>query len=311
MSTTRDAQGLMTAGLTSILVYGTPLWLALTALAPAPAPVMVRPSLSPGFEVGLSEETLTALQAQLADIESGEASESPEETVSSEAMAPAPEAEDAPEEPRANPRAKTRRDAMSPKKARTPKPKTSPEPVAAPSTPERTVVDASKEPTPSSRVVVTPRTDRKAAAPASPAEATQALIHSVRSGQSSASKKKDCKVFYPEVNKVDDTHFVVNRSIVEYYTSSLERFNTLGWSRAWRGKDGQKGWEIRGFGCRSPLWKGGLRSGDAVQSINGKKTNNIVQLFFLYPKMKRFNDFEVKLVRKGKPLTLHYSMVDS
>jgi hypothetical protein len=120
--------------------------------------------------------------------------------------------------------------------------------------------------------------------------------------------EQKCGEPHPEIEKVKDHHFVIQRSLIDFYTQSIERLNTLGWSKKYEGED-QKGWYISGFGCKSPLWKGGLRNRDVVQSLNGRKTNNVVQIIAIWATMKKKGAFEIKVWRKGKEVTLHYTVV--
>ena len=46
-----------------------------------------------------------------------------------------------------------------------------------------------------------------------------------------------------------------------------------------------------------------------VLTVNGKKTNNMMQIFLLYSKVKAQKTFEVEILRKGRPVTLRYEIV--
>jgi hypothetical protein len=122
-------------------------------------------------------------------------------------------------------------------------------------------------------------------------------------------KKGPCTdVENPGINPIDGNHFTVPRTLVEYYTGSMARFNSLGWSKPYRGDD-DKGWVIGGFGCRSPLHLGGLRRNDVIQRVNGKKTNTMVQVLGVYLGQRKKADFTLEILRNGKALTLHYTLV--
>jgi hypothetical protein len=120
--------------------------------------------------------------------------------------------------------------------------------------------------------------------------------------------KQRCGEAFPGVTKVADDSFHIDREVVDYYTASIARLNTLGYSR--RYEEGEvKGWMVGGFGCKSPLWHGGLRARDVVQVVNGKKTNNVLQIFGLWAGQRNKDQFEVTVLRKGKLVTLHYTIV--
>jgi hypothetical protein len=118
-----------------------------------------------------------------------------------------------------------------------------------------------------------------------------------------------CDDPHPQVEKVEEGLWIVQRELIDYYTSSIAVFNTLGWSRKYEDETGEKGWEIGGFGCKSPLWKAGLRSRDVVQLVNGKKTNNVLQIIGIWLGSKKKGDYEVQVLRKGQVLKLKYKVV--
>lgn len=118
-------------------------------------------------------------------------------------------------------------------------------------------------------------------------------------------KRGGCGEPHPDVRQIGDGTYVVRRTLVDHYTSSVENFNSLGYSRKYD-EERVKGWQVGGFGCLSPLWKGGLRSQDVIRSINGKKTYNVVQLFGIWLGQRNRDEFVVELLRKGQPLTLRY-----
>lgn len=118
--------------------------------------------------------------------------------------------------------------------------------------------------------------------------------------------RRKCSDPHEDVHPQPDGSVLIDRDLIEYYTASIDRFNTLGYSRKHKGDDGSKGWLIGGFGCHSPLFKAGLRSRDIVQTVNGKKTNNVVQILFLWAGMKGKEDFEVVVLRRGEEKTLRF-----
>jgi hypothetical protein len=123
-----------------------------------------------------------------------------------------------------------------------------------------------------------------------------------------AGRKGRCGDPVPEIRKLDDGHWEVDRSIVEHYTANLKRFNSLGWSRRYD-RDGVQGWQVGGFGCASPLWKAGVRSSDVIRSVNEKKTYNVMQILGIWLGQRGREEFVIEVLRRGEPVTLRYTLV--
>lgn len=114
-----------------------------------------------------------------------------------------------------------------------------------------------------------------------------------------------CGPDHPDIKREAPGVWDIERSLVSYHTRSIRHLNELGYSKQYH-EDGQKGWLVGGFGCKGALWKGGLRPRDVVQSVNGHKTNNVLQILVLWGKLKKQKEFEVEVLRRGKPMTLRY-----
>jgi hypothetical protein len=163
-------------------------------------------------------------------------------------------------------------------------------------------------PAPSAEPAATEPTPAPPAEPAPPPQPKDdEAVAEARARKKGRSGK--CGEPHPDIVEVEPGHWEIQRSLVEYYGSSVERFNSLGYSRRYEGEDGTKGWQVGGFGCQSPLWKAGLRSKDVLQAINGRKTNNVVQLFGIWLGQRNKDDFVLEILRKDRPLTLHYTLV--
>lgn len=121
-------------------------------------------------------------------------------------------------------------------------------------------------------------------------------------------RSKKCDPSHPEVAPIANAHWSVTRKTVDYYTSSIKRFNSLGWSGPYD-SDETHGWKIGGFSCNSPLYHAGLRRGDVILTVNDKPTRTWLQVFGLYRKLRRHNQFRVVLLRKGEQKVLEYTLV--
>lgn len=130
-----------------------------------------------------------------------------------------------------------------------------------------------------------------------------------RAGVRQRRGRNRCKDSHPDVTADSEDRWTVNRNLVDWYTKSFKRFNSLGWSGPYENDD-YKGWKIGGFGCNSPLHFAGLRRGDIVLTVNDKPTRNWLQIFGMYNKLRRKDRFEVVVIRRGKRKVLNYTLVD-
>jgi hypothetical protein len=126
----------------------------------------------------------------------------------------------------------------------------------------------------------------------------------------SRARGSSCHKKYKGVEEDGGDHWTVDREIVDYYTASIARFNSLGWSGP-HSADDLKGWKIGGFDCNSPLHFAGLRRGDIVLRVNGKPTRTWLQVFGAYTKLRKKAEIEVQLVRRGEHHTLRYTLVEA
>lgn len=123
-------------------------------------------------------------------------------------------------------------------------------------------------------------------------------------------RKRGCDQRPDGVEQLDAHTWKVDRALIQRHTASLKQLNSLGWSKPWRDKDsGEKGWQIGGFGCGSPLLASGLRPRDVIQSVNGRKTNTIPQILGIWTSWKRQDSFEVRVRRGDQAIVLHYVVV--
>lgn len=130
------------------------------------------------------------------------------------------------------------------------------------------------------------------------------------SGHAGARKgrKSRCSKDHPQIQARAERSYVVDRELVEHYTSSFERLKSLGWSGPYNEGD-LRGWQISSFGCNSVLYHAGLRRGDVIQSVNGRATKNVLQVFMSWKKLRKYDTFDVVLVRKGKRMTYRYKLI--
>ena len=108
------------------------------------------------------------------------------------------------------------------------------------------------------------------------------------------------------VKKIDDFNYEVEREIVEQFLVNPAK---LGARAAPLQKDG-KIIGVRLFGVRrgSPLAAIGVKSGDAIQAINGYELTSIDKMLEAYEKLKSTDNFTVSMMRRGKPVEMRYQI---
>mgnify|MGYP001278799156 CR=1 FL=1 len=127
-------------------------------------------------------------------------------------------------------------------------------------------------------------------------------------GELRKQSRNKCPKTFEGIARRKDGVYEVDRSLVDYHTASIKHFNELGWSKD-NDEGDKQGWYVSGFGCRDALWHAGFRRRDVVLRVNGKKTNNMLQILMLYSKVKAQKHFTVEVRRKDKDLTFRYEIV--
>jgi type II secretory pathway component PulC len=94
---------------------------------------------------------------------------------------------------------------------------------------------------------------------------------------------------------------------VDSYAKHPKRLNELGWVSRHSTDDGKvDGFRLGGVRCGNDLHEAGLRSGDVVHSVNGKKVSSIPQALLAYGALRRASELRVEITRKGTRRTLVY-----
>jgi general secretion pathway protein C len=110
------------------------------------------------------------------------------------------------------------------------------------------------------------------------------------------------------IKKIDDTNYVIDKSLVEKVL-----LNPMAVAKGARvvpsmknGKpDGFKLYAIRPSSAFARL---GLANGDTLQSINGFELTSADKALEVYTKLREATSLEVEVTRRGKPVTLKYSI---
>ncbi len=113
----------------------------------------------------------------------------------------------------------------------------------------------------------------------------------------------------PAINKAGRATFDVQRDLLSWYAKHPGKLDNLGWVARHEGADGKPdGFRLGGVSCGSDLHQAGLRAGDVVHSVNGKSINNVAQALFAYTSLKKSDELEVVITRKGERKVLTYRL---
>jgi general secretion pathway protein C len=110
------------------------------------------------------------------------------------------------------------------------------------------------------------------------------------------------------IKKIDDTHYEIDKSLVDKVL-----LNPMAVVKGARVVPAMKNGKPEGFKMyairpTSAFAKLGLTNGDTLTSINGFELNSADKALEVYTKLREANSLELEVTRRGKPLTLKYSI---
>jgi general secretion pathway protein C len=110
------------------------------------------------------------------------------------------------------------------------------------------------------------------------------------------------------IKKIDDNNYEIDKSLVDKVLA-----NPMGVAKGARVvpavKNGQPdGFKLYAIRPSSVYAKLGLANGDTLQSINGFDLTSADKALEVYTKLREATSLEVQVTRRGKPVTLKYSI---
>ena len=110
------------------------------------------------------------------------------------------------------------------------------------------------------------------------------------------------------IKKIDDSNYEIDKSLVDKILA-----NPMGVAKGARVvpavKNGQPdGFKLYAIRPSSVYAKLGLANGDTLQSINGFELNSADSALNAYTKLREATSLELNVTRRGKPMTLKYSI---
>jgi hypothetical protein len=123
-------------------------------------------------------------------------------------------------------------------------------------------------------------------------------------------KRRPCEPDLAEIAQVTDQGYRVEDSLVAFYAGHPRETEKL--ARTWWNKDeaGERdGFRVGRVRCGTVLHQLGLRSGDAVMAINGKRIQSYTDGLTAYLKVRQKQLFWVDVFRKGELIRIDYLLV--
>jgi general secretion pathway protein C len=111
-----------------------------------------------------------------------------------------------------------------------------------------------------------------------------------------------------KINKISDTEFTVERSVVDQILENQAELMRS--ARILPEKEGDKVVGIRLFGIRNGTLLNhlGMKNGDRLESINGFNMSDPQKALEAYGRLRTAQSLKVKVNRKGKPMTLEFKI---
>ena len=123
-------------------------------------------------------------------------------------------------------------------------------------------------------------------------------------------QKTQCHITNPNIEEVEPGFFRMPKALFKHYATHWIEANTLA-RLVWKDNaDGEHyGITIKQIACTSPLKFTGLKRGDVVLTVNEHTIQSDRDILKLYTKALLWKEIDVIILRKGKPMKLHYSLV--
>lgn len=111
------------------------------------------------------------------------------------------------------------------------------------------------------------------------------------------------------IARVSQAAWYVDRDLIEYYATHMAELQKLGWVYTHRDKvtNEPDGFRVSLKRC-SVLREGGLRTGDIVHDINGRRINNVLQAIGAYFALRKEPELSVRITRRNQTIVLAYTI---
>jgi general secretion pathway protein C len=110
------------------------------------------------------------------------------------------------------------------------------------------------------------------------------------------------------IKKIDDTTYEIDKALIDKVTANPMAF--MKGARVVPAMKNGKPEGIKLYAIRpsSPYAKLGLTNGDTLQSVNGFELTSAEKGLEIYQKLREARNLEVEITRRGKPMTIKYTI---
>ncbi|MDP2314779.1 MAG: hypothetical protein Q8P41_17880, partial [Pseudomonadota bacterium] len=121
-------------------------------------------------------------------------------------------------------------------------------------------------------------------------------------------RRPPCPESSQSIARVAEAAWYIDRDLIEYYATHMTELQKLGTVWAHKNKEGKPdGFRVALARC-SVLRQGGLKSGDIVHDINGRRISSVLQAIGAYIALRAEPELFVNVTRKGEPVTLAFTI---
>ena len=112
-----------------------------------------------------------------------------------------------------------------------------------------------------------------------------------------------------DIQQIGKNKYLVSQSLVKPFLRNPLKANKLAKAVWLVDRDRKKiGVKLKKFGCKSPLYLLGLKRGDVILSVDGKRLNSTVKALSVYGKARSKSKLKVKVKRRNKIIHLNYKL---
>lgn len=179
------------------------------------------------------------------------------------------------------------------------------EPIAPPSSSSEPVAQVSpSKPASSTTGQSTARPTRGSGEGTSPGKETNSGVE----GSPAPGPTNNCDPV-DSINKIGTKHWRVDRELVDYYASHLRELDRQASTSTHRDEAGKPDGILIYLPRCSVIRHGGLRNGDVIHTVNGRKVSNVANAVTTYLAVRKEKNISVLITRKnGRQVTLKYRL---